>query len=80
MFETTGKMLLIVGLLVAALGLGLLLADRPGVVRSLLERLPLGRLPGDVRVKGEGFAVYFPWVSCLAVSVLGSLVLWLLRK
>lgn len=80
MFGTTGKMLLIVGLLVAALGLVLMLADRPGVVRSLLERLPLGRLPGDVRLKGEGFSVYFPWVSCLVVSALASFILWLLHK
>ncbi|KHK01767.1 DUF2905 domain-containing protein [Desulfovibrio sp. TomC] len=80
MFGTTGKMLLIVGSLVAALGLVFMLADRPGVVRSLLERLPLGRLPGDVRLKGEGFSVYFPWVSCLLVSVLVSFILWLLRK
>ncbi|OLN30573.1 hypothetical protein DVDV_0529 [Desulfovibrio sp. DV] len=80
MFATTGKMLLIVGVLLAALGLVFMLAERPGVVRSLLERLPLGRLPGDVRVKGEGFSVYFPWVSCLVVSALASLLLWLLRK
>ena len=80
MFATTGKMLVIVGLLLAALGLGLMPADRPGVVRSRLERLPLGRLPGDVRQKGEGFSVYFPWVSCLVASALASLLLRLLRK
>lgn len=80
MIGTTGKVLFYVGLAMAAVGLLLLLADRPGWLQNLLARLPLGRLPGDVRYRGEGFSVYFPWVSCLVVSVVVSLILWLLRK
>ena len=80
MIGTTGKILLYVGLALAAAGLLLLLADRWGWGAGLLARLPLGRLPGDIRYRGEGFSFYFPWVSCLAVSAAASLILWLLRK
>ncbi|WP_240635612.1 DUF2905 family protein [Hymenobacter rigui] len=39
-----------------------------------------GRLPGDVRVERPGFRLYVPWVSMLLVSLLLSLVLWLIRR
>jgi len=80
MIGTTGKVLLYAGIGIALAGLLLMLADRPGWLHDLVSRLPLGRLPGDIRYKGEGFSFYFPWVSCLVVSVALSLVLWLLRK
>lgn len=80
MIAATGKVLLYAGIGIALVGVLLLLADRPGWVQNLLSRLPLGRLPGDIRYKGEGFSFYFPWVSCLVVSVVLSLVLWLMRK
>jgi hypothetical protein len=43
-------------------------------------RIPLGRLPGDIVIHREGRAFYFPIVTCLALSVLFSLVSWLLRR
>jgi len=43
-------------------------------------RIPLGRLPGDIVIHREGGAFYFPIVTCLALSVLFSLVSWLLRR
>jgi len=36
-------------------------------------------LPGDVRMEGERFTIYFPWVSCLVVSVVVTLMWWLWR-
>ncbi len=36
--------------------------------------LPLGRLPGDVRVRGEGWAFYFPIVTCIVVSIVLSVL------
>ena len=42
--------------------------------------LPLGRLPGDIRIERENFRFYLPLTTCLLLSVLVSLVLWVLRK
>jgi hypothetical protein len=39
----------------------------------------LGRLPGDIRVEKESFRFYFPVVTCIAISVVGSLLLYLFR-
>jgi len=80
MIGSTGKVLLCIGLAVAGLGLAMILADRPGFWRSLPERIPLGRLPGDLRWRGEGFSVYFPWVTCLVVSVVVTLLCSFFRK
>ncbi len=59
-----------------ALGLLFLAA---GLAWPFLERR-LGRLPGDIVVRREGFTFAFPIVTCLVLSVLASLVLWLLRR
>ena len=42
--------------------------------------LPLGRLPGDIRIERENFRFYFPLTTCLLLSVLVSLVFWVFRK
>lgn len=66
-------MLLVAGLALAAIGALLLLADRfPG--------LRIGRLPGDVAIERPGFRLYFPLATSLVLSVILSLVLWLLRR
>jgi high-affinity nickel permease len=66
-----GKMLVIIGLLVAGVGVLLLFADK----------IPwMGRLPGDITLRRDNFTFYFPIVTCLVISVLVSLLLWLLRK
>jgi Protein of unknown function (DUF2905) len=39
-----------------------------------------GRLPGDVVVRRPGFTFVFPLVTCLVLSLLASLLLWLLRR
>ena len=43
-----------------------------------LSRLPWGRLPGDIHVQREGFQLFLPLGTGLLISVLGSLLLWLL--
>lgn len=62
------------------LGLGILLLCVGGVV-MLMERanLPIGRLPGDIVWKGKNSAVYFPIVTCIVLSVVGTLVIWVVR-
>ncbi|RSK44967.1 DUF2905 domain-containing protein [Hymenobacter rigui] len=68
-----GKMLFLLGLGLMVLGALLWLGGG-----SLLSWF--GRLPGDVRVERPGFRLYVPWVSMLLVSLLLSLVLWLIRR
>ena len=52
-----------------------------GVVITLSDKIPwLGRLPGDISIKRENFSFYFPLGTCLLISLLLSLVLWLLRR
>jgi len=66
-----GKSLIIAGLLL--LGLGLL--------SHFFGKIPfLGRLPGDIRIESERFSFYLPLTSCLLVSLLLSLLLWLFRR
>jgi hypothetical protein len=59
------------------LGVVLLLA---GLLWPWLSRLGLGRLPGDIRIETEGGGFYFPLMTCLIISVVLSLVLWLIRR
>ncbi len=53
-----------------------------GVLLTLGERLPikLGRLPGDLLIRGKHSTFYFPVVTCLLLSVLISLVMWLFQR
>jgi hypothetical protein len=51
-----------------------------GVAWPWLARLPLGRLPGDLRFERDGFAFFFPLATGLLVSVVVSVILWWLRK
>lgn len=42
--------------------------------------LPLGRLPGDIRIDRPSFKFYFPLTTCLLISVVVTLISWLLKK
>lgn len=42
--------------------------------------LPLGRLPGDIVYRGKNTTFYFPIVTCLVLSVILSLILWLVNR
>ncbi len=59
------------------IGAGLLLA---GLLWPWLSRLGLGRLPGDIRIETENGVFYFPITTCVIISVVLSLVLWLIRR
>jgi len=67
-----GRTLVILGLVLAAIGL----------VIWLGERLPLrlGRLPGDIVYRGKKTTFHFPLMTCLLLSVVLSFVLWLFRR
>jgi Protein of unknown function (DUF2905) len=51
-----------------------------GLAWPLVTKLGLGRLPGDIRIEREGFSFYFPITTGLIISIVVSLILWLLRK
>jgi hypothetical protein len=68
-----------VGRLLIAAGLALIVI---GVLVSLLSKtaLPFGRLPGDVTWRGKNSTFYFPFMTCLLLSIIGSLILWLINR
>jgi hypothetical protein len=63
--------------LLILLGLVLLAA---GLAWPWLRRLPFGRLPGDIHIAREGFSFNFPIVTCLVISIVVSLLLWIFRR
>jgi hypothetical protein len=67
-----GRILIVLGLLLAA----------AGVIVLFGERLPirLGRLPGDIVIRGKNSVFYFPLVTCLLISAVLSLILWLMNR
>ncbi len=64
------RFLVILGLTLAAVGL----------LWPFLQKFGLGRLPGDIVIERENFRLYVPLTSSLVVSVVLSLVLWLIRR
>jgi hypothetical protein len=68
-----GKLLLVAGAAIALVGLLLLLGERfPG--------LRIGRLPGDIAVEKGRWRFYLPLGTSIAISILLTLVLWLLGR
>lgn len=65
-----GKLLVILGILIVVVG-ALLMAG------SRLPSLGLGKLPGDIAMKGKNWSFYFPVVTCLIISVVLTLIIWL---
>jgi hypothetical protein len=63
-----GKLLVFAGLGIAALGLLIMLG------------LPIGRLPGDIYVKRDGFSFYFPLTTSIILSIVLTLVLAFFRR
>ena len=68
-----GRTLLVVGAVIALVGVLLLVAERfPG--------LRIGRLPGDVAIEKDRFRLYFPLGTSLLLSIVLSLILWLFGR
>jgi hypothetical protein len=51
-----------------------------GLVWPWLARIGLGRLPGDIHVERDGFHFFFPLATCIVVSLVVSLLIWLFRR
>jgi uncharacterized protein HemY len=67
-----GKLLVLFGVVLVAAGVGLMLLGRANV--------PLGRLPGDFLYRGKNTTVYFPLATSVVVSVVLSVVLYLVSR
>jgi hypothetical protein len=71
MMGDLGRLLIIFG--VVLVGVGLLV--------NLAGKIPwLGKLPGDIYYKGEHVTFYFPLATCVLISVVLSLLFYLLRR
>ena len=69
-----GKLLLGLGALLLVVGALLMFGDRvPGLGM-------LGRLPGDISIKRDNFSFYFPITTSILISIVLSLVLWLVFR
>ena len=51
-----------------------------GLFWPWLQKLPFGRLPGDIFIKREGFQFFFPLTTCIVISIVLTLLFWLFRK
>lgn len=70
-FQTLGKFLILGGITILIIGL----------IITFWDRIPfIGKLPGDILIKGKNFTFYFPIVTSIILSIIISLILYLLRK
>jgi Protein of unknown function (DUF2905) len=67
-----GRLLLLLGGIAMILGAALLFAGR--------LNLPIGRLPGDIAYRGKNTVVYFPLATSILVSIILSLIFWLIGR
>jgi uncharacterized membrane protein YkgB len=66
-----GKLLILLGVLIIVIGVLLLIG----------EKMPwLGRLPGDIIIRKKNFTFYFPIVTSILISIILTLLFWVLRK
>ena len=67
---STGRLLIILGIVLVVLGM----------LWPLVTRLGLGRLPGDIVIERENFRLYVPIMTSVIVSVVLSVILWLINR
>jgi hypothetical protein len=66
-----GKFLVIIGVILTVVG---------GLLWMGFGKGWFGRLPGDIHYSRGNFSFYFPIVTCLVLSALVTILLWLFRK
>ncbi|HEV3511773.1 MAG TPA: DUF2905 domain-containing protein, partial [Candidatus Sulfotelmatobacter sp.] len=67
-----GKLLIVLGIVIAVAGVVLLLLGR--------THLPLGRLPGDIIYRGKNTTFYFPLATSILLSIVLSLLLYVINR
>jgi len=68
-----GRLLILLGIVFIIVGILL-------THSNILSFLRLGRLPGDIAIKRENFTFYLPLTTCILISLVVTLILYLLRK
>jgi len=72
MSSETGKWIIGIGVIIILVGI---------IIYFFHDKLNwIGRLPGDIRIEKENFKFYFPIVTMILFSLLGTLIIWLIRK
>lgn len=71
MNSSLGKILIVIGVISIIVGITFLLN---------INIPKIGRLPGDIVIKKENTTFYFPVVTCIILSVIGSIIMWILSK
>jgi len=70
-FSDLGKVLIVLGVVIAGVGVLLMMGDK----------IPwIGKLPGDIIIRKEKFTFYFPIVTCIILSILLTIIFSLFRK
>lgn len=70
--ERYGKILVFIGILIVVAGL---------IIWLLGDKLRfLGRLPGDIRIERENYSIYIPVTTMILVSVVLTLILWIVQR
>jgi hypothetical protein len=67
---SAGRLLIILGIVLVVLGM----------LWPLVTRLGLGRLPGDIVIERENFRLYIPMMTSVIVSIVLSVILWLINR
>ena len=64
-----GKLILLVGIIISSIGLSIIILNRFGI----------WKLPGDIELGGKNWKIYFPVVSCLIISIVLTVILWIVN-
>jgi len=67
-----GRLLIVAGAILLVAGVIVILAGK--------ANLPLGRLPGDISYRGKNTAFYFPIMTCIVISIILSLIMWIVNR
>ncbi len=67
--QNFGKLILITGIVISLFG---------GII-ILLGKIGLFKLPGDIEFGGKNWKVFFPVVSCIIISIVLTVILWIVR-
>lgn len=70
--NSIGKIIVLAGLFIVGVGLLVLFAEK--------LKFPIGRLPGDIYIKKEGFTFYFPITTGILISIIFTFILNFLKK
>jgi hypothetical protein len=70
-FQDLGKTIFYIGIFLVVIAL----------ILMYIKNVPfIGKLPGDIYIKKENFSFYFPITTCIIISVVLSLILYLLKR